>query len=75
MENLRVYRVHVKTTNALGNTTTNYWKDRDRAEVAEYFECEDGRLYVVTDDPKKIYDKFSKETIISITDIGVGYVL
>ncbi len=65
----------MKTTNALKDTaTTNYWKDQDRTKV-EYFECEDGKLYVITDDPKKIYDKFSKETIISITDIGVGYVL
>ncbi len=71
MDSMRVYQVHVKTTNAMKDTTTNNWKDKNR----EYFDCENGVLYVVTNDPKKIYDKFSKETVISITDIGVGYAL
>jgi len=73
-DSLRCYCVRVKTTNALMNVTTNCWRESER-EKAEYFDCEDGILYVVTDDPKKIYDKFGAETVLSIENCGVGYIL
>ena len=68
---MRVYRVKVKTTNALQTTTRTNWEK----DGGEYYDCEDGILYVITDDPRKIYDKFSPQTIIAIEDIGVGYIL
>jgi len=61
---MRVYKVKVKTTNDL--ETVTYGKD-----VNSYLPCEDGILYVVTDNPKEIYDMFLNVT--SIEDVGVGY--
>lgn len=67
------YKVRVKTTNALGDMTCDYWGDE--AGKANYYDCAKGILYVITDDPQKIYKKFSKETVISIVRIGIGCVL
>jgi len=64
-EIMRTYKVKVKTTKA------NWNNEQD----PEYYDCENGILYVITDDPRKIYDKFSKDTVIEIEDIGIGYIL
>ena len=70
---MRTYLVEVKTTNSSKNTTRANWNSSDGN--SEYYDCENGIIYVVTDDPKKIYDMLSKDTIIKIEDIGVGYSL
>jgi len=71
-EIMRTYKVKVKTTNALKKMTKANWNDE---HSSEYYDCEDGILFVITDDPRKIYDKFSKDTVIEIEDIGIGYIL
>jgi len=68
---MRAYKVKAKTTNALNDTVEVYESEQSLV----YYECENGILYVITDDPRKIYDKFSKDTIIKIEDIGVGYII
>jgi len=68
---MNCYKIEVKTTNAVGNTTCNRLTELG----GEYFDCEDGILYIVTENPKAIFDKFSNDTVISITKIGIGYVL
>lgn len=64
------YRVAVNCTNHLNDTCCNRTEEQN-----EYFDCKHGVLYVVTDDPKKIYDKFGLDTVSSITEIGIGYTL
>lgn len=47
----KAYRVTVKTTNGLRDTTSG-------PDLYSYRDCDKGELYVITDDPKKIYDEF-----------------
>jgi len=61
----RGYLVKVKTTSCLRSTFRV--EDDDH-----YYDCEDAMIYVVTDDPKKIYDIW-RESVIEIKDIGVGF--
>lgn len=62
----KVYRVEVKTTNGLRDTTHG-------PELHSYRDCNKGEIYVITDDPRKIYDEFPWTK--SIEEIGVGYTL
>ena len=65
---LSTYKVTVETTNALGNTTCN--RDTDK-----YSDCIRGVLYVVTDNPEKIYSTFGKDQVMCIEFIGMGYAI
>lgn len=65
----KAYKVEVKCTNSTKDTCCNYYTEG----LNDYFKCKNGVLYVVTDNPKKIYNKFSSDTVLSITEIGVGY--
>ena len=66
---VKTYKVKVETTNAANDTVGVYLEDE-----IKYYPCKNGILYVVTDDPRKIYNKF-KSSVISIEEIGVGYSL
>ena len=70
---MNTYKVEVLTTNGLRKTTYG----RDKGEIGHdkipYRNCEHGILYVITDDPKKIYDEFPDT--VSIERIGIGYQL
>jgi len=66
------YKVTVRTTNALRDMTCDYWGN-DVKIKCNYYDCVDGVLYVVTDDIKKIIDKFGNDTIINIKNLGIGY--
>jgi len=48
---------------------------REKGQKEEYHDCEHGILYVIADDPRKIYDKFGQNTVEEITDVGFGYCL
>jgi len=69
------YKVKVKTTNAMRDTTCDNWDSDASMQDINYYDCEDGTLYVITDDPKSIYDKFGKDTILSVERVGIGYCL
>ena len=66
---MNTYQVAVKTTNACQDTT--YGPGKGKIGNDPYRDCEHGFLYVVTNDPKKIYDEFPD--VIAVTRIGVGY--
>ncbi len=73
---MKTYKVVVKCTNALKDTFAV--KAQDSKEIlypkSDYFNCINGVIYVITDSPAKIYEKF-KDAVISIEDIGFGYIL
>jgi len=68
------FKVKVRTTNVLNNTTTDSCVENDE-EKPHYYPCENGVLFVITDDPRKIYEWLPNEAIESIEKIGVGYSL
>lgn len=73
----RIYKVIVYT-NGVGydmNRSRTYHGKSVSHDKIEYFACEEGVVYVLTEDPRLIYDVFTPDTVISITDIGVGYSL
>ena len=65
-KNLNCYKVVVNTTNSSNNTFRG---------IGNYFECIDKTLFVITDDPSKIYLSFGKGSVISVEKIGIGYTL
>lgn len=73
---MKVFKVTVRCTNYSKNTfsvektspTSLFNRDFD------YYDCSGGVIYVATECPIKIYEKF-KDAVISIEDIGVGYYL
>jgi len=66
MRKTSVYKVTVKTMNSGGKTF----------EIdGEYYDCESGEIFVLTDNPEDIYRAIGKDTIISVEKIGVGYSL
>lgn len=69
---MKAYKVNVATTNSL-RTTTHGPGCGKIGENAPFHDCEHGFVYVVTDDPKKIYDEFP--LTISIEEIGCGYTI
>ncbi len=64
---MRCYKVKVETINILQDT---FWVEIDD----KYYNCENGIIYIVTDDPREIYRKFNG-VVKSVEDIGVGYIL
>lgn len=64
----RCYQVLCKTTNSSEDMAYNKVTD-------EYFDCEYGILYVVTDSPEKIYKKFGNESVLTVEKLGFGYVI
>ena len=68
---MKAYQVTVKTTNAVGGTT--YGPGKGQKGKEPYRDCDNGILYVVTDDPVKIFDEFPSTT--AIKEVGIGYVL
>lgn len=63
----RAYCVKIIPTSYIGDTMCN--------NQGEYFECRQSEVIVVTDDPKKIYDKFGDISVVTIERIGIGYTL
>lgn len=63
---LDCYKIEVKTTNSSRNSTRSTWMLGQ-----EYLDCEDGVVYVTTNDPKSIYEMF--EDIVCVRKIGIGY--
>ena len=70
MKSGRCYKVKVRATN-FGNS----FKAEPKEFKSTYFNCEDGELFVVTDNPSKIYETFGADVVVAIIDIGVGFVL
>ena len=66
---MKAYKVMVETTDCASKTTNGPGKGVIGKDP--YRECSHGCLYVVTDDPKKIYNEFPQT--ISIEEIGFGY--
>lgn len=66
------FRVTLKTTNAVKNTVR---KPSPAKGKDEYIEIEDGLAYVLTEDPKRIYDYFGVENVLKIERLGKGYTL
>jgi hypothetical protein len=60
------YRIEVKCTNGARNTVMI------NDPLAGYAPCEDGALYVVTDDPRQIHDWLG-DRLVAMTKLGVGY--
>jgi hypothetical protein len=69
---MNCYCVEVTTTNAIKNVTVGPGEGRIGMKDA-YFDCVNGILYVITDEPEKIFSQFP--WVKSITKLGVGYVL
>lgn len=61
----RAYRVKVEPTNAVADAFTD--------DDGEYYDCEDGRIFVVTSDPRAIYSVFGKRHVEAVRDAGVAY--
>lgn len=68
----RAFKVTLKTTNVCGDRVHNkqHLKGWD-----EYIEVEAGLAYVLTEDPKRIYDYFGVDNVLNIERIGKGYAL
>lgn len=66
---MRLYRVECDTTDAL--KTKTYGPGKGKIGEDPFRDCENGIVYVVTDDPKKIYDEFPMAKTVS--EIGFGY--
>jgi len=62
------YKVKCKTVKENKNLTRATWMVGD-----DNLECKSGNVYIITDDPRTIYDTF--EDVISIKNIGVGYTI
>ena len=67
---MKAYLVKVETTSCLGDTTYGPGNGEIGKEEP-YHDCRLGLLYVVTDNPRKIYDEFP--LVISVEEIGIGY--
>jgi len=68
---MKVYKVNVETT---GDGKTTYGPGKGNLEYAiPFHKCIDSVLYVMTNDPKNIYDAFPKTK--RITELGIGYFL
>lgn len=67
---MKAYRVSVNTTNGLGDTTYGPGNG-DIKKGDPYRKCKNGTVFVITDDPKKIYDEFPRAIVI--TEVGYGY--
>jgi len=67
----RVYRVEVETTNALKDT----FAIRHPEGKNEYYDCEEGVIYVFTNNPSEIFEKLGADNVKSIEYVGVGYLL
>jgi len=70
-ETMKCFKVNVATTDTLRKNTYGSGRGEIGINKAPFRDCEHGFLYVVTDDPKKIYDEFP--ATIGIEEIGVGY--
>jgi hypothetical protein len=68
---MNTYRVEVETTNALATAT--YGPGRGEIGKEPFRNCDQGIVYVITDDPRKIWDEFP--LTISVAKIGFGYEL
>ncbi len=68
---MRCYKVTVKTTDTLNRLCVQEIGKLCRT----FYKCEEGVIYVITNDPCEIYKKFTPEAIKSIEDIGIGYTL
>lgn len=66
---MKAFEVTVGTTNSVKNTSCRRWEGSDPG----YFHCDDGKIIVVTDDPRKIYSEFGLNTVKAIREIGYGY--
>ncbi len=66
---MKAYLVKVETTSCLGDTT--YGPGNGKFGKDPYRDCRSDLLYVVTDDPRKIYDEFP--LTVSVEEVGVGY--
>lgn len=60
------YKVELVTTNGIGNTTCN-------RETDEYRDCLNGVAFVITDNPRKIYDLFGAQQVRRVENMGPGY--
>ena len=63
------YKVRVQTTDGLKKSFRYF-----NGHGYTYGDCIDGEIIIVTDDPRKIYDKFG-DSVLSIEKINYGYVL
>lgn len=62
MQARKVYRVTVGNTNTM--------KDSVMMKNEEYFDCVKGEIYVITNYPEKIFERFE---VLTLTLVGVGY--
>ena len=66
MKKITAYKVTVKSNDYRGTFF----------EVnGEYYDCESGEIFILTDNPEDIYRAIGKDIIISVEKIGVGYSL
>ena len=70
---LRCYKVVLRTIDPTASKTCKHFGVKD--VKPEYYDCINGVLYITTDEPKRIYDWFGKETVISIEEIGMALVV
>jgi hypothetical protein len=64
---MRCYQVKVRTTNAIQNTFLTV--------KGEYLKCDDGILFVITDDPRMIYSDIGYDKVLCVEDIGYGHLV
>jgi len=66
-----VYKVKVKTTNCLENTC---YKE-GMLDSSNYIDCDKGVIFIITDDPRKIYTSLGIDIVLSIEKYGVGFAI
>jgi hypothetical protein len=65
---MKAYKVYCETTGALMDSTYGPLTPEGQNT---YRKCKDGVLWVVTDNPKRIFDEFP--ATCKIEEVGVGY--
>ena len=68
---MKAYRLECRTTDCLQTTTYGPGEGNIGGELEPYHKCDFGIVYVVTDDPRKIYDEFP--LVKTISEVGFGY--
>lgn len=69
LKEFKTYKVKVRTCNAF----RNYFKSDGYDK--EYYDCENGLIYVITNEPSEIFARFGALVLESVEAVGIGYEL
>jgi len=66
MKKITAYKVKVETEG---------WDKKNFKVNDEYYDCESGQIFILTDKPEDIYRAIGKDIVESIEKVGVGYII